>query len=138
MTECVFCKIVRGEEEAETIYESEKVISFMDANPRAPGHALVIPKEHAELLAELEDESAGELLKVAKKVSLMIRRALDPDGLNIGINDGEAAGQVIPHLHMNIIPRFEGDGGQPIQAIVENPPSEEISEIAEKIRSRAE
>ena len=135
MEECIFCKIARGGAKAEKIYEAENVVSFLDINPRAPGHSLVIPKKHVETLADLEDELVADVFKATKKVVMMLKKAIYPDAFIIGINDGKAAGQEIPHLHVNIIPRFEGDGGKPVHSVVNNPPPEEISEIAEKIRS---
>ena len=134
MNDCIFCKIASGEMESETIYETEEVISFLDVNPRSPGHSLVIPKKHVQKLTELDDELVEEVFKGVKKVEEMLERALDPDAFTIGINDGQAAGQEIPHLHVNILPRFEDDGGKPIHSVVNNQPTEEISEIKEKIR----
>lgn len=135
MGECIFCKIVRGEIPAENIYETENSVAFLDVNPRSPGHTLVIPREHVESLGDLEDEMVSDVFKTTREVMKLLKRALNPDGFNVGINDGSAAGQEIPHLHVNIFPRFSGDGGGPIHAVVNNPPSEEVSETAEKIRS---
>ena len=134
MEDCIFCKIVEGEIESETIHETENVLSFLDAKPRAPGHSLVIPKKHVQYLHKLNDDILGEVFKAAKKVEQKLKKVLDPDAFTIGINDGEAAGQEIPHLHVNIIPRFRDDGGKPIHAVVNNPPKEEISEIGKKLR----
>ncbi len=135
MGECIFCKIVRGEAGAERLLETEHVVSFLDIQPRSPGHSLVIPKTHAVKLADLDDESAAEVFRVTKEVAKMLESALKPDAFTIGINDGEAAGQVVPHLHVNIMPRFRGDGGAAIHSVVNNPPSEELGEMAARIRS---
>ena len=132
--ECVFCKIVEGSLKAERIYETEGVLAFLDINPRAPGHSLVIPKKHVSLLADLEDELVAELFIATREMLKILKKALNPDGFNIGINEGKAAGQEIPHLHVNVFPRFRGDGGKPVHSVVNNPP-ENISEIAGKIRS---
>lgn len=134
MNECIFCKIARGEEEAEKVYESDKVVAFLDIKPRSPGHTLVMPKKHVEVLTELENELLFEIFKAVKKVENMLKRALNPDAFNVGINDGKDAGQVIPHLHVNIFPRFEDDKGGPVHLVVDNPPSESISKTAERIR----
>jgi len=134
MNECIFCKISRGEAKAEKIYETENVVSFLDINPRTPGHSLVIPKKHVTTLADLEDELIADLFKTTREVVKILKKALDPDAFSIGINDGRAAGQEIPHLHVNIFPRFKGDGGKPVHYIVNNPPSGKLSEIGEKIR----
>ncbi len=132
--ECVFCKIVEGSLKAERIYETGGVLAFLDINPRAPGHSLVIPKKHVSLLADLEDELVAELFIATREMLKILKKALNPDGFNIGINEGKAAGQEIPHLHVNVFPRFGGDGGKPVHSVVNNPP-ENISEIAGKIRS---
>ncbi len=131
---CIFCKIAKGKASSEKIYENEKIISFLDANPRSPGHSLVIPKKHVQTLPELDDETTGEILKITKEVEKAIKKALNPDAFTVGINDGEAAGQEIPHLHVNVIPRFKEDGGKPIHIVVNNEPDEKISEIAKKIQ----
>lgn len=137
MGDCIFCKIVKGEIDSEKIHETENIISFLDANPRAPGHSLVIPKKHVERVGQLEDQLASELFIAVRRVEKILKSSLDPDAFTIGINDGEAAGQEIPHLHVNVIPRFFGDGGGPIHAVIENPPEKEISHIAEEIRKNS-
>ncbi len=86
------------------------------------------------LLGDLEDELVTDLFVATKEVMEILKKALDPDAFNIGINDGEASGQEIPHLHVNVLPRFRGDRGKPVQFIVNNPPLEKVSETAEKIR----
>lgn len=134
MEECIFCKIVQGEIGSEKIYESEKIVSFLDINPRAPGHSLVIPKKHVKNLLKLDDETISELFKVTKKVEKLLKSSIEPDAFTIGINEGKEAGQEVPHLHVNIIPRFKGDGGGPIQSVVNNPPKKEISKMGELIR----
>ncbi|MFP3945585.1 MAG: HIT family protein [Archaeoglobaceae archaeon] len=134
MVDCIFCKIVKGEIPAESIYETENSIAFLDINPRSPGHTLVIPKEHVESLKDLEDDLVTDVFKATREVMNRLNKVLNPDGFNVGINDGSAAGQEIPHLHVNIFPRFSGDGGGPVHAVVNNPPSEGVSEIAEKLR----
>ncbi len=131
---CIFCKIAKDEVESEKIYETNKVTAFLDVNPRAIGHSLVIPKKHVKTLHELEDEIISEIFQTTKKVEKSLKASLNPDAFTIGINDGKASGQEIPHLHVNIIPRFKGDGGDPIHAVVDNPPKEDIAETAEKIR----
>ena len=132
--ECVFCGIVKKEIPARIVYEDEKVMAFLDINPRAPGHSLVIPKKHVSLLADLEDELVAELFIATRETLKILKKALNPDGFNIGINEGKAAGQEIPHLHVNVFPRFRGDGGKPVHSVVNNPPGN-ISEIADKISS---
>lgn len=136
--DCIFCKIVKGEIDSEKIHETENVISFLDIKPRAPGHSLVIPKKHVKTLPELENELVSEIFQTTKKVEKLLKASLEPDAFTIGINDGEAAGQEIPHLHVNIMPRFEDDGGGPIHSVVSNPPEEDLTKIAGKIRKYSE
>lgn len=138
MEDCIFCKIAQGEMESEKIFETENTFSFLDINPRSLGHSLVIPKKHVETLTDLRGDLVGEIFATVKKVENMLKDSLNPDGFTIGINDGEAAGQEVPHLHVNIIPRFEDDDGKPIHAVVNNPPEKEISQVAEKIRRNSE
>lgn len=135
VNDCIFCQIVRGEIDSKKIYETENVISFLDANPRAPGHSLVIPKKHVKILQNLEDDIIAETFQMVKKVENDLKKALNPDAFTVGINDGEAAGQEIPHLHINIIPRYQDDGGGPIHSVVSNQPEQSVSEIADKIQN---
>lgn len=135
MEGCAFCEITEGRTKAERIYETEGVIAFLDINPRAPGHSLVIPKKHVKLLANLEEDLVVELFIALREVLKILKRALNPNGFNIGINEEKAAGQEIPHLHVNIFPRFSGDKGKSVHSIVNNPPLQNISKIADKIRS---
>ena len=137
MDDCIFCRIARGDVGAEKILETGRTLSFMDINPRAIGHILVITKEHAVKLAELDDETVAEVFRATRDVVRMLQKALKPDAFTIGINDGKEAGQEIPHLHVKIIPRFAGDGGRAIHSVVNNPPAEDIRETARKIRSMA-
>ena len=135
MEHCIFCQIASREAPAERILETEGTVSFLDIQPRSPGHSLVIPKLHATNLADLDDDLVGEVFRATRNVVKMLEKALKPAAFTIGINDGEEAGQVIAHLHVNIIPRFRGDGGSAIHSVVHNPPSEDIRDTAERIRS---
>ena len=135
MAECIFCRIAQKEASAERILETEHVVSFLDIQPKSLGHTLVIPKRHATRLADLSNELASEVFKVTKDVVSMLEKALKPDAFTIGINDGKGAGQEVLHLHVNVIPRFKGDGARAIHSVVHNPPREDITETAKRIRS---
>lgn len=135
MNDCVFCKIINKEIKAEIIYEDDDVLAFLDIMPRAPGHTMLIPKTHAANLLELPDEKIGLFFSAVKKVIKIVENGLNPDGFALGINHNEAAGQVIPHLHFHIIPRWKNDGGRGIQEVVNNPPQESLEQIAKKIRA---
>ena len=136
--ECLFCKMVRGEIIVEKIYEDVDTMAFLDANPSAPGHTLVIPKQHKENILDLSEHEITSIFTTVKKVVEMIKRGLNPKGFNIGINHGLIAGARVPHLHIHIIPRFEGDKGGVMQAVVNNPPKEDLASIAAKIRGNYE
>ena len=110
MTDCLFCKIVAGEIPAARVYEDEGVLAFLDINPVSPGHTLVIPKKHFPNLYGTPDEVISKIFVVAKKIALGIKTAMNTDGTNLQTNNDPAAGQVIPHTHIHIIPRYEKDG----------------------------
>ena len=107
---CIFCKLAGGEIPTATLYEDEDFRVILDANPAAKGHALISPKEHYANLYELDDELAGKVLVLAKKMITKLTDILGCDGYNIVQNNGEAAGQTVFHFHMHLIPRFKDDG----------------------------
>lgn len=108
--DCVFCKIRDGQIPSVTIYDDERTFVIMDINPLSEGHLLVIPKAHAATIYEISDDDLGQAAVVAKRVALAIRKSLRPDGLNILQANGAAAFQSVPHLHLHLIPRWNGDG----------------------------
>lgn len=107
---CIFCKIAAGEIPSKTLYEDEKFRVILDLGPATRGHALVIPKEHYADLYEIPEETAGEAMKVAKKMAAVMTEKLKADGFNIVQNNGEVSGQSVFHFHIHLIPRYEGDG----------------------------
>jgi len=108
--ECIFCKIVRGEIPCAKVYESDRVIAFLDIAPVQPGHALVIPKDHHPTLFDIPAALAQELQTALQRVGSAVMQATSAQGLNLGMNNHKAAGQLVPHAHYHLIPRFEGDG----------------------------
>ncbi|MEK7147050.1 MAG: HIT family protein [Patescibacteria group bacterium] len=132
---CLFCKIIKKEIKAEIIYEDNEAIAFLDNSPRAPGHTMVLPKQHAETILELDDNLIRPVFHAVKITASFIKKTLKPDGFTIGINHGKASGQVIDHLHIHIIPRWQNDGGSSIHNVVDNQPRESIEEIGRKIRA---
>jgi histidine triad (HIT) family protein len=137
MPDCIFCKIIGGELKAHTVYEDESVLAFLDIHPSSRGHALVIPKAHAERLDLLEERHLAPLFSGVKRVMLLLEKALRPEGLNIGWNHGWAAGQRVNHLHVHVIPRYAGDGGAGIQYLVRSSVKEDLASVASQIRSTA-
>ena len=135
--ETIFDKIVAGEIPARTVHENDTTLAFLDANPLAPGHTLVIPKEGYERVRDLPPSLSADLFAAVHDLTPRIENAVDADATTIGINDGPAAGQEVPHVHVHIVPRFEGDGGGPIHGVAGSPPDladEELDDIAASIR----
>ena len=110
MNECVFCKIVKGEIPADKIYEDNNFFAFLDINPNNPGHTLVIPKNHYENIYNLPDEILKNIAPFIKKMAIAVKNGVNADGVNIIMNNDGAAGQIVPHAHFHIIPRFADDG----------------------------
>jgi len=108
MQDCIFCKISKGEIPCDKIYEDEISLAFLDINPVNLGHALVIPKEHFQNIYDLPENIATHLIKIAKKIGIALKK-IGSDGTNITTNNGEAAGQIIFHSHIHVIPRFIND-----------------------------
>ncbi|WP_435075107.1 HIT family protein [Halorubrum sp. HHNYT27] len=136
MSDCIFCSIVAGDIPARTVHETDDVLAFLDANPLSRGHTLVIPKAHAKHLGDLDEDVAGALFAAVTELTPRVRAAVDADGANVGLNDGEAAGQEVPHAHVHIIPRFDGDGGAPLHAVGGERPDlsdDELDAVAEAI-----
>lgn len=106
---CLFCKIIKGEIPAYKVYEDSETMAFLDINPNNPGHTLVVPRDHFENIYSIPDEALCRLMISVRKIALAIKNGLDVDGINIAMNNERAAGQIIDHAHIHIIPRTEGD-----------------------------
>ena len=131
MSDCLFCKIVKGEIPAAKVYEDEKVLAFLDINPINPGHTLLVPKEHSENMDEASGEVLRDLVSLAPEIARKIMKSLDYKGYNFITNNGGVAGQEVKHLHFHIIPRKKDD--QAVTATRSGYAEGEISEVAEKI-----
>ncbi|EMA53103.1 HIT family protein [Halococcus thailandensis] len=135
--DCPFCGIVAGEIPGRIVFESDDVTAFLDANPLAPGHTLVVPNDHHERLTDLSEELAREVFAALHRLTPAVEAAADADGSNVAFNNGPAAGQEVPHLHGHIIPRFDDDGGAPIHVVAGDRPDlseDDLDAIAEEIR----
>lgn len=136
--DCIFCKIVRGEIPAHKIYEDAVTLAFLDIHPLADGHSMVIPKPHYEKLEDVPLTEAGKIFETVRRVTAAIQKAFKAPGATIGINNGRAAGQVVPHLHIHIIPRFPGDGGGTIHSIIRGPSKHSLGEVHKMIAAELE
>lgn len=105
---CVFCKVVKGELPTTKVYEDADTFAFLDIKPVNPGHTLVVPKKHYTNIHDMPDELVGKVAIVAKKIADAILK-LGAKGVNIGMNNGEAAGQIIFHAHVHVMPRYGTD-----------------------------
>ena len=134
-TKCIFCSIIKDELGAVRVFENSDFIAFMDKYPINKGHALVLPKNHHESIFTMRDDEVGKLFSTVSFLSKGIMKALDAKGLNIGQNNGKAANQIVPHVHVHIIPRYSYDspnGRLPSRNLISD---EELEKIAEKIRA---
>ncbi len=130
--DCIFCKLANGAIPTKSIYEDEDFKVILDMGPATRGHALILPKDHAENLFELPDETAAKAMVLAKKLAKQMKESLNADGVNLVQNNGEAAGQTVMHFHLHIIPRYKNDG----QHILWNPTEvsdEELTQIQKQI-----
>lgn len=106
----IFALILQGKIPSTKLYEDDTTFAFLDIMPQTKGHALVISKwSKARNLLEMEEEALGQVMATTKKVAVAIRKALNPDGIQIAQYNGASAGQTIFHLHVHILPRWEGD-----------------------------
>ena len=108
---CIFCAIVAGQAEASLVYEDEMVVVFMALHPAVPGHLLVVPREHAVGLEDLERVTSAHVWSVGHDMARALRRSgMRCEGINVFVCDGEAAFQTVFHFHLHVIPRYAGDG----------------------------
>jgi histidine triad (HIT) family protein len=110
VSDCVFCRIVKGEIPCAKLFENERVLAFMDVNPVATGHVLVIPKAHSSNVADMSDCEVAAVASALKALAPAVMKATRSEGYNILNNYGAAAGQAVEHVHFHIIPRIHGDG----------------------------
>lgn len=131
---CIFCRIVKGELPSTRIYEDDKLFAFLDINPISLGHTLLIPKGHYETLLDVPDDIAAFFLPAVKRIGSALMVATKSAGFNCLQNNFAAAGQIVFHSHIHIIPRMEGDGLKqwPHNAQID---AAATSAVAEAIRS---
>jgi histidine triad (HIT) family protein len=132
--ECIFCKIVSGEIPAVKVLDEEMVLAFMDINPSSRGHMLIVPKNHAENIFEIPESDLATLIKAVKKCAGAAKDALRAEGVTILQLNGKASDQIVPHLHIHVIPRWENDGLSVSTWEMKPGDMEEIQEIALKIK----
>jgi len=136
--DCLFCQIIDGEIPSYTVYEDDTTFAFLDAHPLARGHTLVTTKAHHERLDDLDADAAADAFGVLGDVVAAVEAAVDAPASTVAVNNGEEAGQEIPHVHWHIVPRFADDGAGPIHSLFRDREfaDEEMERIAAAIRER--
>jgi len=136
MSGCLFCRIAAGMVPAYKVYEDDRVSAFLDINPSAIGHVLIIPRIHVSRIEDLSVLDAEALFKTLHRLVKPIRIGVGTAAVMLGVNDGPGSGQEIPHVHIHVIPRSPGDGGTIIQSTIHirKPTPEKLEITAEKIR----
>lgn len=107
--DCIFCKIVKGEIPSVKIWEDKEFMAFLDASPAAKGHTLIIPKDHYENIFDIPENVLGNCVKIAQKISFILKDKLKADGINLLNSNNKVAQQDVPHFHMHVIPRYKED-----------------------------
>ena len=131
--DCVFCRILKGEIPCCKVYEDDKVLAFLDIAPFNFGHTVIVPKEHNHSVTTLPEEYLSAMFVVAPKLAVAIMTATGAEGFNLVLNNGHVAGQVVPHAHLHILPRFADDDVLITASSKAYATPEEMSDMAEKI-----
>ena len=107
---CIFCEIIQGTRKGHFIYEDENYVAFLDKYPIDKGHSLVLPREHHEQVTDMNPEKVGELFSIVPKIAKAVVNTTKADAFSMAQNNGRAAKQIVPHVHVHIIPRFNDRG----------------------------
>jgi len=129
---CIFCDILTGKKSGYFIYEDENYVALLDKYPIDVGHALVMPRKHYERIVDMSEVDVGDLFSKIPKIAKAILKATNADAFSLGQNNGRAAKQIIPHVHVHIIPRYETKGTIWTKRGIAT--DEELSELAKQIR----
>jgi histidine triad (HIT) family protein len=132
--DCIFCKIVAGEIPSVKVLDEDKVFAFMDINPSSRGHMLVVPKNHAENIFEISEADLSAVMGAVKRCAVAVKKALGADGVTVLQLNGKASDQVVPHLHVHIMPRWEDDGLTVSNWEMKAGDMDELQDIAESVK----
>ncbi|MCH1607464.1 MAG: HIT family protein [Nitrosopumilus sp.] len=130
---CIFCDILEGKREGHVVYEDEKHIAFLDKYPIDDGHTLVIPKKHYERITDMDSNDVGELFSLIPKIAKAVLLGAGADAFSLAQNNGKAAKQIIPHVHVHIIPRYNDKGT--VWTKRQIPSDDVLSELSQKIKT---
>lgn len=129
---CIFCQILEGKLDGHFLYEDEHHVAFLDKYPIDVGHSLVIPREHHERITDMDSQAVGNVFAIVPKIASAVLEATGANAFSLGQNNGRAAKQIIPHVHIHIIPRYNNKGTIWTKRQISN--DEELSELASKIK----
>ena len=135
---CIFCSIISGHQPGAQVYRDPNFLVIMDKYPINRGHTLVIPTKHYENLLQMPPAEVGRLYALVPLVAKAVVSAVRADGFNVGQNNGIAANQIVPHVHVHVVPRFHDDspdGKWPARSVS---PPEQLAKIAHKIKHELE
>lgn len=135
---CIFCKIAAGDIPSASLHEDEATFAFLDINPLAPGHALVVPKRHAAKLEDCSPDDAAAIVRMAQRLLPVLCRETGAPDATVAFNNGPAAGQEVPHVHLHIVPRRPGDGHGPVHKLFGGPRKadpEELHDLAVRVQA---
>ena len=136
MADCIFCQIVAGKSPSSIFYEDDLVLGFMTIGPVTTGHSMIIPKQHAAYLADLDEETGRHLWTITHRTAAAIRKSgVRCEGINLFLADGEAAFQEVFHLHMHIFPRYQGDSFKLVADWDVKPLRKELDHVADMIKA---
>ena len=130
---CIFCDILDGKRDGHIVYEDENHIAFLDKYPIDDGHTLVIPKKHYERITDMDSNDVGEIFSIVPKIAKAVLSGAGADAFSLAQNNGKAAKQIIPHVHIHIIPRYNNKGT--VWTKRQIPTDDVLSELAKKIKS---
>lgn len=131
--DCLFCDIISGKKTGHFIYEDDSHVAFLDRYPIDIGHSLVVPREHHERITDMSAEKVGTLFSKVPRIVNGVLQATNADAFSLGQNNGRAAKQIVPHVHVHIIPRYDHKGTIWTKRGISN--DNELSELAKKIRT---
>ena len=129
---CLFCDIINGKKTGHFIFEDETHVAFLDRYPIDVGHSLILPRKHFETITSMSEEQVGELFCKVPKIATAILKATNADAFSVGQNNGRAAKQIVPHVHVHIIPRYNHKGTIWTKREISN--EDELKALSEKIR----
>jgi len=130
---CIFCDILDGKHDSHLVYEDEDHIAILDKYPIDDGHTLVIPRKHHERITDMNSENVGKIFSLVPKIAKAVLLGAGADAFSLSQNNGKAAKQIIPHVHIHIIPRYNNKGT--VWTKRQIPTYETLSELAAKIRA---